>query len=149
MDLRHEQKRLTARHLDVAVWGASGLVLERGDEIVPADIAQVRWEWVSFTSPLEKLVPDDPGHYTVTFGTDGRMQVRADCNRGSAGYVIQGGRRITVSPLAMTRVMCATGSLDLRFAREIQRVTSFFVRDGRLFLELPVDSGTLEFRRAK
>ena len=149
LEFRRDERQLTAQDLDVSVWGTTGLVLARGEEILPADLANVKWEWVSFTSPLEKIVPEDPGHYTVTFGADGRMQVRADCNRGNASYVMEEGRRLVVSPMALTRVMCATGSLDVRYARELQRATSFFVRDGRLYLELPVDSGTLEFRRAE
>jgi hypothetical protein len=31
--------------------------------------------------------------------------------------------------------------------RDLQRVTSFFIEDGVLFLELPYDSGTMQFRR--
>jgi hypothetical protein len=39
------------------------------------------------------------------------------------------------------------GSLSDRYVKEISRVTSYFLKDGDLFLELPVDSGTLRFRR--
>ena len=33
--------------------------------------------------------------------------------------------------------------------RDLQRVTSFFVEDGTLYLELPYDSGTMRFREAR
>ena len=42
------------------------------------------------------------------------------------------------------------GKLDLDgpFMRNLQRVTSFFLQDGLLYLELPYDSGTMKFRPA-
>ncbi len=45
-----------------------------------------------------------------------------------------------------TRMACAPDSLDTVFMRDLQRVVSFFLRNGRLYLELPYDSGTLKFR---
>ena len=33
--------------------------------------------------------------------------------------------------------------------RDLQRVTSFFVHNGRLYLELPNDSGTMKFRAGR
>jgi membrane-bound inhibitor of C-type lysozyme len=50
-----------------------------------------------------------------------------------------------VGPIALTRAACPPGSFSDRFAREVGRATSYFVKDGELFLELPVDSGTLRF----
>ena len=52
-----------------------------------------------------------------------------------------------MKPIALTRAMCPPGSLSDRFAKDVGRATSYFVRDGELYLELPVDSGTLRFRR--
>ena len=44
-------------------------------------------------------------------------------------------------------MMCPPGSLSDRFVKEVGRATSYFLKDGDFFLELPVDSGTLRFRR--
>ena len=41
-----------------------------------------------------------------------------------------------MKPIAPTREMCPKGSLSDRFARDVD-----------LYLELPVDSGTLRFKR--
>jgi len=49
--------------------------------------------------------------------------------------------------MALTRAMCAPGSLSDRFVKEVGRATSYFLKDGDLFLSLPIDSGTLRFRR--
>jgi para-nitrobenzyl esterase len=108
---------------------------------------EATWEWVSFITPVEQIVTDAPERYTIRFERAGRLAVRADCNRGGAPYSVPADRRITFQPIALTRMMCPSGSLSDRFARELGRATSYFLRDGELYLELPVDSGTLRFRR--
>jgi heat shock protein HslJ len=114
---------------------------------LPAAAIDIIWEWVSFTTPVEQIDVDAPERYLVTFGSDGRVAIRADCNRGTGAYTISDDHRIALGPIATTRAMCPPGSLSDRFVREIGRATSYFLRDGDLFLELPVDSGTLRFRR--
>jgi hypothetical protein len=70
---------------------------------------------------------DAPERYTLRFESTGRITMQADW--------------------ALTRMMCPPGSLSDRFVKEVGRASSSFVKDGDLFLELPVDSGTLRFRR--
>ena len=50
--------------------------------------------------------------------------------------------------LISTRMACPPDTLDGPFMRDLQRVSSFFVEDGHLYLELPMDSGTMKFRPA-
>ena len=111
------------------------------------DLMDVTWEWVRFTTPVEQMDIDAPERYTVRFGRDGHLALRADCNRGTGAYTMSPDRQLTLKPIALTRAMCAKGSLSDRFAKEVGRATSFFMKDGDLFLELPVDSGTLRLRR--
>ena len=56
--------------------------------------------------------------------------------------------KLTFGPIASTRMACPEGSLADRFASDLGQVTSFFLEGGKLFLELPVDSGTLRLREA-
>jgi para-nitrobenzyl esterase len=123
---------------------------ERGevsDSTMPSDVVGVTWEWVSLSTPVEQVKVDAPERYTIRFGRDGRVAVRADCNRGSSGYSVSADRRIALGSIVLTRMMCPPGSQDARFVNEFGRATSYFLKDGDLFLELPVDSGTLRFRR--
>ncbi|HYG86548.1 MAG TPA: META domain-containing protein [Azospirillum sp.] len=113
---------------------------------LPAEVLGVTWEWVSFTTPVEIVSVDAPERYTLQFVGD-RASLRADCNRGAGAYTVDADRRIALGPLAFTRAACPPGSLSDRFVKEVGRVTSYFLRDGDLYLELPVDSGTLQFRR--
>jgi heat shock protein HslJ len=105
------------------------------------------WQWERTVTPVETIGSTAPERYTLELGADGRAAIRADCNRGSGSYRIGEGT-IAFGPIATTRMACAPGSLDARYLRDLQLATSFFVERGKLFVELPYDSGTLHFRRA-
>ena len=112
------------------------------------DMLDVTWEWVRLTTtPVELMDIDEPEKYTVRFGSDGKVVLKADCNRGAGSYSVSADRKLTLKPIGLTRMMCPPGSLSNRFAKEVGRATSYFMRNGDLFLELPADSGTLRFRR--
>ncbi|WP_332688034.1 META domain-containing protein [Devosia sp.] len=115
---------------------------------LPPDIVDVTWEWVGFQTPKDAIVVTDPGSYTLTFGNDGTVTLQADCNRGVTSYVLSQDNRITLDPIATTRMMCDEGSLEHVFTSNLERVSSFFQLEGDLLLEQPFDSGTLRFRPA-
>jgi len=120
------------------------------DEFVrdPAAITGITWEWLSTTTPVEQTIVPEPGRYTILLQPNGKFQARFDCNRGGGDYEIDEGR-LSFNALISTRMACPEDSLDAPFLRDLERVTSFFVRSGELYLEMPVDSGTLRFRPAK
>lgn len=115
---------------------------------LPPDIVDVTWEWVGFQTPKDAIVVADPGNYTLIFGSDGTAALQADCNRGVTSYALSQDNRITLGPIATTRMMCDEGSLEHVFTSNLERVGSFFQLDGDLLLEQPFDSGTLRFRPA-
>jgi len=117
------------------------------DEFIrdPGAITGVTWEWVSTTTPVEQTIVPEPGRYTILLQPDGKLQALFDCNRGGGDYTIEEGK-LSFGPLISTRMACPEGSLDALFMRDLQRVSSFFVRGGELYLEMPMDSGTLRFR---
>lgn len=118
------------------------------DTGTPPSLTDVTWQWVSLVTPTEQISIDAPERYTIQFGSDGQITVRADCNRGMGRYTVTPDRGITISPLALTRAMCPEGSHFDRFARDLPRAAIYFFRDGDLHIDLPMDSGTLRFRRA-
>ncbi len=105
----------------------------------------VVWEWQEFRGGNgQKTAPDDPSKYTLTFGSDGRFAVRADCNMGSGAYTVNGPSiELKVGPL--TRAMCPPESLSDRFLRDLGDTRSYVFRDGRLFLALMADAGISTF----
>jgi len=113
----------------------------------PQLIVGKTWQWESTITPAEKLSVPEPERYTMLLMTDGRVQAKFDCNRGGGSYTIAEGK-LSFGPMMSTRMACPPDSLDTPFMRDLQRVTSFFVQDGALFLELPYDSGAMRFREA-
>ena len=113
----------------------------------PQSVLNKTWQWVSTITPVEKIAVPDPERYTIILTDDGKLQARFDCNRGGGEYKISSGK-LSFAPLLSTRMACPPGTLDGPFMRDLQRVASFFVQDGLLYLELPYDSGTMKFRTA-
>ena len=113
----------------------------------PQMVFNRNWQWVSTITPVEKIVVPAPERYTILLAEDGRFQAQFDCNRGGGDYKISTGK-LSFSPLLSTRMACPPDTLDGSFMRDLQRVASFFMEKGKLYLELPFDSGTMKFRPA-
>lgn len=113
----------------------------------PADVVGKLWQWESWISPVETFEVATPERYTLELMSDGTVRARFDCNPGGGRYTIGEGR-LAFGPLRSTRMACPPDSLGSRFSTELARVTSFFVEEGTLYLELPVDSGTMRFSAA-
>ncbi len=110
------------------------------------ELGGTSWQLVQFQgSDDTTLKPDDKTKYTITFGTDGRVSARIDCNRGAGTWASSGPHQLQFGPLALTRAMCPPGSLHDRIAKDWQYVRSYTMRGGHLFLALLADGGIYEF----
>jgi len=114
----------------------------------PQGVVDITWEWVSTVTPVTRVEVRDPERYTLFLQSDGPARVRFDCNQGSGTYEMAPGK-LAFGPFMSTRMACPEDSQDAQYADGLQRVVSFFLRDGDLYLELPMDSGTMRFRRAR
>jgi para-nitrobenzyl esterase len=111
-----------------------------------AALGGTSWQLVKFQSSDEKtLTPDDKAKYTISFGTDGRVSARIDCNRGAGTWKSSGPNQLQFGPLALTRAACPPGSLHDRIAKDWEFVRSYVIRNGHLFLSLMADSGIYDF----
>ena len=90
------------------------------------------------------LTPDNPAKYTISFGTDGSVSARIDCNRGRGTWKSPGLNQLQFGPLALTRAQCPPGSLHDRMVKDWDFVRTYTFRDGRLFLALMADGGIYE-----
>lgn len=115
--------------------------------LLPADLFDATWQWTWFGSGAEQFDVDHPERYTLQFSADGHLAIRADCNRGMGRFIVGADRQISISPIGKTMMLCPEGSLDGRFVRALERVNTWFEKDGDFFLESPLGSGTLRFRR--
>ena len=116
---------------------------------LPPDVAGITWQWVSMISRSGELRPDEPAHYTVRFGDDNRAQIRADCNTGSAPIGVGDNRQLQIGPpFAMTRMACASGSLDHEYITNLGRVRRWSLQDGRLYMRDAGAGSSLMFQPA-
>jgi para-nitrobenzyl esterase len=90
----------------------------------------------------------DRSRYTIGFGRDGVLNVRFDCNRGRGSWTSAAPGNLEFGPLALTRALCPVGSLHDDLVRQWPHVRSYLLKDGRLFLSLMADGGTIEFEAA-
>ena len=90
----------------------------------------------------------DRSRYTIGFGKEGVLNVRFDCNRGRGSWKSSGPGNLEFGPLALTRAMCSVGSLHDVLVRQWPNVRSYLVKDGRLFLSMMADGGTIELEPA-
>jgi heat shock protein HslJ len=102
------------------------------------------WQWESTTTPVDEIIVISPENYTMFLASDGKARMRFDCNRGSGAYEISKGK-ISFGLMASTRMACSQASQNTDFVRGLEEVSSFFVKDRNLYLELPYDSGTMKF----
>ena len=82
------------------------------------DLVGGAWHWQGAPA-----APRDA--YTIELAPDGRLIVRADCNRGAGRYVIDAGDRLTLSGIVTTKMACPAGSLDTAFLRQLGEVQSY------------------------
>ena len=90
------------------------------------------------------LQSPDPNNYTVAFMNDGRVDIRADCNTGSAPFTITGAE-LTIQPGNMTLAACPPGSHGSVFVRDLQQVATFVFDGPQLVLNMRFSSGNMIF----
>ncbi|HKY42942.1 MAG TPA: META domain-containing protein [Pyrinomonadaceae bacterium] len=93
------------------------------------------WQLVKFQGPDERtFAPDDRSKYTITFGRNGRVTVRVDCNRGSSTWKVTANGELEFGSWSRTNAKCGPGSLHDQIVTEGADVHKFDIKEGRLFL---------------
>ena len=93
------------------------------------------WQLVKFQGPDERtFAPDDKSKYTISFGTDGRVRIRVDCNRGSSTWKATAKGELLFGSWSRTSAKCGPGSLHDQIVTEGAAVRNFAIKDGHLFL---------------
>ena len=117
-------------------------------------LAGSAWVLVDFRSSddaVGTVVPPHPERYVLQFEPDGRLLMQLDCNRASGSWRVPAasasGGSLELKGGAMTRAMCGPGAMDTQIAHDLDRVRSFTLCGGRLYLALEADAGAYEFRR--
>ena len=109
-------------------------------------ITGIEWQWIqSIYNNDDKAVPTDPARYTILFQPDDTLSVRADCNRAGGIYKVENST-VSIQVTHSTMAMCPSDSLDSRFLKDLDAAAIYFFKDGRLYLDLKYDSGTMHFK---
>ena len=103
------------------------------------------WQLVKFQGPDERtFAPDDKSKYTIKFGSDGRVVIRVDCNRGSSTWRATANGELRFGSWSRTSAKCGPGSLHDQIVTEGADVRNFTIKDGRLFLSGMAGGGYYE-----
>lgn len=129
----------------LALFLGLGLVSCGDDVTGPSDLQGPAWTLESMEfQGTAAFVPEDPGRFTVQFGADGTIGVRADCNQCGGPYTLSGDR-LTTGPLACTLVGCPTNR-GQEFATLVDGASEVEIEDdGKL--EIESSEGTLVLTR--
>ena len=93
------------------------------------------WQLVKFQGPDERtFTPDDKSKYTITFGSNGRVVARVDCNRANSTWKATGNSQLQFGSWSRTTAKCGPGSLHDQIVNEGANVRNFAIKDGHLFL---------------
>ena len=112
-----------------------------GDSLLTGTV----WAWKeTVMADGKRIKPAASEQYTLVFQPGGAVAVRANCNRGSASYLLNGGA-LSFGPMALTRAMCPPGSMDTEFVKGLAAVSGQLFKGNDLVLTLRGDSGSMVF----
>lgn len=107
----------------------------------------VEWKWQgSRYNNDTKNVPAEPDRYILTLQPDGRVNIRADCNRGGGTYTLDE-NKISITINHTTRAACPPESLEQPFIRDLNGVAGWLFMDGDLYMDIKYDTGTMRFSK--
>ncbi|MCB0106993.1 MAG: META domain-containing protein, partial [Caldilineaceae bacterium] len=106
------------------------------------------WLWTSFSDPMEEFAVETPENYTITFNTDGTVNIKADCNNARGSYTADDNGSLAIKIGPMTRALCPPGSRSDEFVQKLGFVANFFFENGFLYLDTMADGGTFQLASA-
>jgi len=113
-----------------------------------ADIINIQWQWTALfeSEPASQSIVPNPENYTITFNSDGSMNIQADCNMVSGSFSVDG-TSLTLVLGPSTLAFCGEESLDLMFTELLSNVDSYDFENDQLVLNLENDLGKMTFNK--
>ncbi len=108
-----------------------------------------KWQLVEFQSmddTIGTIRPDDPSKYTMQLNQDGTVNLRLNCNYANGRWKSEpssdpSSGSFEFSPLATTKALCPSPSMDEQISSQSQFIRSYLLKGGRLYLSLMADGG--------
>jgi heat shock protein HslJ len=114
------------------------------------ELAGTSWKLVKLqTGDEETHVPDDASKYTITFGANGRVTTRVDCNQASSTWKTPRAGELQFGSWSRGRAKCGPGSLHDKIVTEGANPRSYSIKDGHLFLSGMAAGGFYELEPMK
>ena len=99
------------------------------------ELAGTSWKLVKLqTGDEETHVPDDGSKYTITFGSNGRVTTRVDCNNASSTWKTPRAGELQFGSWSRGSAKCGPGSLHDKIVTEGANPRSYSIKEGHLFL---------------
>jgi heat shock protein HslJ len=93
------------------------------------------WQLVKFQAPDESShAPSDRSKYTITFGSNGRVTARVDCNNASSTWRVNAKNQLEFGSWKRSSHKCAAQSLHDKIVTEGGTVRNFEIKNERLYL---------------
>ena len=106
------------------------------------------WRLAAFQSGDDgagALRPRAADQFTLSFGKDGRLAAKLDCNRGTGPWQAVAGDAksgtLSLGPVATTRMMCPPDPIGTRLVADLNALRAYRLQDARLYTSLPADAG--------
>ena len=111
--------------------------------IPSATLTEVEWRLQTFElADGTQITIDDPSKFTATFGEDGGLGARADCNVCNGSYELTG-NALDVGLMACTLAYCGDASHHDRYLKALGAAQTFDTTGDRLLIEY--DGGRMRF----
>ncbi|MGD8804742.1 MAG: META domain-containing protein [Chloroflexota bacterium] len=102
------------------------------------------WQWENFVTPVGIIEDVAPGQYTLRFNDDGTVNIKADCNQAGGTFTNdETGFAIDLGPTTLAE--CGPDSLSDDFLSALRAAAVPFFLDGKLYIDLFADGGTMRF----
>lgn len=135
-----------ATSYDVDENGLLTITLSDGETLIfdPALIG-VTWQWVQFQSSNSTTVdPAADEVDQVLFNNDGTVTIETTCASGS-GTFQDTADGLDIDLTEVDAGACGADSPTALLLRDLEMATSYVIRDGQLFIALPMDGGIHQF----
>lgn len=114
-----------------------------------SDLADTSWQLTGFVTsgpPANAAVVPDSQNYTLALTSDGKVNVKADCNGASGTYTVNGSN-LTIKIGPTTLVACPAGSLSDQYIAALGAVATYKIESNQLKLTLAKNAGRMDFRK--
>jgi para-nitrobenzyl esterase len=145
--IHYAQLMLTFVTMTSVLTGSPTLAIVQNSNGV-SELSGTSWQLVKVNTADEStLVPDDKSKYTITFGRNGRVTARVDCNRASSTWKSIRAGELQFGSWSRTSAKCGPGSLHDKIVTEGANVRSYIIKDGHLFLSGMAAGGSYELEQ--